>query len=229
MEHGQGETDAERVSEWSGHAPSLENLRGLRLSALLSDVMDELGLVKAAEMLGVDRKTLWRCRSTGRLTPRLAEALERLLLSRDLSSAMRQGERIDGLERRLEELAGALRGGLGDVEADVAALREEHAKSMRHVERRLVRLEEGRSAQDAPEAARNRPAPGPEGRRTAVPRAGDAGGRARRGAGVRGGDAGDRRLAGSAGGVSEGDEDGDDTGEYGGCWGWRSPSSRSTA
>ena len=167
LEHGLGETNAERAGEWSGHAPSLEDLRGLRLSALLKDVMDGLGLVKAAETLGVDRKTLWRCRSTGRLTPRLSEALERLLLSRDLSSAMRQGERIDGLERRVEQLAGDLRGGLDVVEADVAVLREEHARSMRHVERRLVRLEEGRSAQDAPEAPRNSSAPRPEGRRVA--------------------------------------------------------------
>ena len=42
--------------------------------------------------------------------------------------------------------------GIEDVRADVAgkvaALREEQAKAMRHVERRLVRLETGRSAQD---------------------------------------------------------------------------------
>ena len=61
----------ERVTEWSGEAPSLESLRELRLAALLSDVVDELGWVRTAEKLGVDRKTLWRSRTTGRLTPRL--------------------------------------------------------------------------------------------------------------------------------------------------------------
>ena len=56
------------------------------------------------------------------------------------------------LEGRIEEMEGKLRSGIEDVRADVAgkveALREEQAKAMRHVERRLVRLEAGRSAQD---------------------------------------------------------------------------------
>ena len=39
---------------------------------------------------------------------------------------------------------GELRGGLEAVVGEVKAFREEHARSMRHVERRLVRLEAGR-------------------------------------------------------------------------------------
>ena len=131
----------EQLGGWSGEAPSLESLREMRLTALLVDVMDELGPVKTAQELGIDRKTLWRCRTTGQLTPRLSDALERLLLSKDLSEAMRQGKRIDGLMERVSALEGELRGGLEAVAGEVKALREEHARTMRYVERRLVRLE----------------------------------------------------------------------------------------
>ena len=73
------------------------------------------------------------------------------------SAAARQRERNDALESRIEELEGKLRSGLEEVRAavagDVKALREEQAKDRRHVERRLVRLEAGRDAQDASETA----------------------------------------------------------------------------
>ena len=59
------------------------------------------------------------------------------------------------LEGRIEGWEGKLRSSLEDVRTSVAGevkvLREEHAKSMRYVERRLVRLEAGRSAQDGME------------------------------------------------------------------------------
>ena len=62
-------TQEMRQGEWSGEAPSLESLRELHMTALLNDVVGELGQVKAAERLGIDRKTLWRCMTTGKLTP----------------------------------------------------------------------------------------------------------------------------------------------------------------
>ena len=40
--------------------PSIDNLRELRLRALLNDLVNERGPGKAAEALGVDRKTLRR-------------------------------------------------------------------------------------------------------------------------------------------------------------------------
>ncbi len=143
-------TEMEQSEGWSGKAPSLEDLRTMRLTALLNDVMDELGQVQAAQELGIDRKTLWRCRTTGVLTPRLSDALERLLLSKDLSEAMRQGKRIDGLAESVSALEGKLRGGLETVTGEVKALREEHARWMRHVERRLVALESGRNRAETP-------------------------------------------------------------------------------
>ena len=142
-------TTEERPGEWSGEAPSLESLREMRLTALLVDVMDELGQVKAAEQLGIDRKTLWRCRNTGRLTPRLSVALERLLLTSDLSAAMRQGQRIEALAGRVAGLEEELRGLRQAVEGGIDAVREEQVKAMRQVERRLARLEAVKGADGA--------------------------------------------------------------------------------
>ena len=135
------QTVKDREIEWSGDAPSLESLRQLRLTALLADVMEELGQVRAARKLGVDRKTLWRCRNSGRLTPRLSDALERMLLEQDLSAAMRQGERVVELERQVAELQGELRAVREAVEGRDDVLGEEHAVAMRKFERRLARLE----------------------------------------------------------------------------------------
>ena len=96
---------------------SVEDVHHLRLMALLKDMVRELGPVEAAEALGIDRKTVWRGLSAGRLSPRLADALERLLLEEGVADSARQLERIEALERRVEEMA-------GDVEALAKALRE---------------------------------------------------------------------------------------------------------
>ena len=141
---GKRTADKRRI-EWSGATPSLESPRQLQLTALLNDVMNELGQVRAAQKLGIDRKTLWRCRKLGRLTPRLAAALERLLLERDLSAAMKQGKRVTELEGEVTGLQGELHATREDAEGRSDGLREEHARGMRHVERRLVVLESGRT------------------------------------------------------------------------------------
>ena len=52
-------------------------------------------------------------------------------------------ERVSALERELH-------GGLEAVVGEVRAFREEHARSMRHVERRLVRLEAGGHGSETP-------------------------------------------------------------------------------
>ncbi len=159
------QTADKRRIEWSGATPSLESPRHLQLTALLNDVMNELGQVKAAQKLGIDRKTLWRCRKLGRLTPRLASALERLLLERDLSAAMKQGKRVTELEREVTGLQGELHASREDAEGRSDGLREEHARGMRHVERRLVALESGRSRADSPSPT----VPGPDPDRKYVP------------------------------------------------------------
>ncbi len=129
----------------------MEDVHHLRLMALLHELVREKGNRGAALALGIDPRTVASSMKTGRLSWRVREALEQGLQSGAGSAAARQRERNDALEGRIEEMEGKLRSGIEDVRADVAgkveALREEQAKAMRHVERRLVRLEAGRSAQ----------------------------------------------------------------------------------
>ena len=118
---------------------SLDSLR----ETLLRDMIADGGKVKAAKALGVNYRTVSKAVRSGTLTDRLADALERHLLLGGGSAAAQQRERVDALEKRLVELEGELRGRLEAVVGEVKALREEHARAMRHVERRLVRLEAG--------------------------------------------------------------------------------------
>ena len=89
----------------------------------------------------------------------MADALERHLLLGGGSAAAQQRERVESMERRLAGLQGDLGGRLDAVVEEVKALREEHARAMRHVERRLVRLESGRSESEAPSGAGREPRP----------------------------------------------------------------------
>ena len=120
---------------------SLDSLRETRLLALLRDMIDDGGKVKAAKALGVNYRTVSKAARSGTMTERLADALERHLLLGGGSAAAQQRERVETLEKRLADLEEELRGGLEALVGEVKALREEHARAMRHVERRLVRLE----------------------------------------------------------------------------------------
>ena len=158
--------------------PSLMSVQELRLMALLRDLVGDVGQGEAADVLGIDRKTVWRSLGAGRLTPR-------------------QREQVDALERRIDGLKNEMRRALAAVEGGVEALREERAEEMRGVRRRLAQVETRQGAQGVEEA------PGPatpgEGRVPAeVPRAGDPRACRRRG-GVRSGVAADSRVAGVEG------------------------------
>ena len=116
---------------------SLDSLRHMRLMALLRNMIDDGGKVKAAKALGVNYRTVSKAVRSGTLTDRMSDALE-------------QQERVAALEQRVDAMEKELRGGLEAVVGEVKAFREEHARSMRHVERRLVRLEAGRSGSVTP-------------------------------------------------------------------------------
>ncbi len=104
---------------------SVEDVHHLRLMALLKDMVRQLGPGGAAEALGIDRKTIWRGLSAGRLSPRLADALERLLLEEGVADSAHQLERIEALERRVDELTGVVNAlGEGMREAFEAVRRE---------------------------------------------------------------------------------------------------------
>ena len=130
---------------------SLDSLRHMRLMALLRDMIEAEGKVQTAAALGVNYRTLVRHEETGRLTDRMSDALERhLLLGGGSAAAPQQRDRVDALVERVSALERELRGGLEAVVGEVKAFSEEHARSMRHMERRLVRLEAGRSESETP-------------------------------------------------------------------------------
>ena len=124
---------------------SPEHLRHERLVALLRDVAETRGKVKAAEALGVSYRTLARAVESGRLTGRMADALERHLLEVEGSgTAPVRQKQADGLEERVEQLEGdvaKLRARVDTMQAVVGALQEDQARTLSGWERRLARLE----------------------------------------------------------------------------------------
>ena len=140
---------------------SLDSLRHMRLLALLRDMIDDGGKVKAGKALGVNYRTVSKAVGSGTLTDRMSDALERHLLLGGGSAAAQQRDRVDALVERVDAMEKELRGVLEAVVGEVKAFREEHAGSMRHVERRLVRLEAGRSESETPAPTGADSEPGP--------------------------------------------------------------------
>ncbi len=147
---------------WPGDGtPSIENLRELRLRALLNDLVKDLGPGKLAEQFGVDRKTLWRWQRAAELPPRLADALERMLLERAVAAMEEEGKRVEALEERVGDLEGQLAAVLAAVNDGVSngakvdnavadALRREFAQELQRLERRLGRPSPAQGAGNAP-------------------------------------------------------------------------------
>ncbi len=128
----------EDQEQYPASSRSVESLRELRLMALLRDVVAEQGKVKAADTLGVSFRTLSRAEDTGRLTPRLADALESHLVQGGGTAAAQQRRRLGELADRVALLERALVDGLEE-------LRHEQARAWEQAERRLAALEAGRS------------------------------------------------------------------------------------
>ena len=165
----QGEMETMGWEElYPGSSRSLDSLREMRLKALLGDMIDATDGAKAAETLGVSYRTVSRAVESGRLTARMSAALERHLLLGGSRAAAQQQVRVDALVERVSALERELRGGLEAVVGEVKAFREEHARSMRHVERRLVRLEAGSKGSETPSPTG--PEPEPTKRRYVRPR-----------------------------------------------------------
>ena len=153
----------------SGDAtPSLESLHQVRLAALLHDLVDDRGRMEAAEALRVNYKTLAAAIESGKLTGRMSDALERLLLSGGGSAAARQREEMGALKQEVEALTQSvgtlekeMRNTLAALEGGGEALREEHALGMRRLERRLAQVTEGgQGGRGGPEAAPMEKEPG---------------------------------------------------------------------
>lgn len=138
----------------AGQAPGLDSVRELRLLALLHELVEAGSQAKAADELGVDRKTLWRSMNSGRLAPVLATALERRLLADARAELAGRAERIDALEQRVGALEHALGTGFEAVRREVAVLREAPARTTPQTEQRTT-------AQGRPAAPAHEPPPGP--------------------------------------------------------------------
>jgi len=133
--------------------------------ALLKDMVRDLGPVEAAGALGVDRKTVWRGLSAGRLSPRLADALERLLLSESVADSARQLERIEALEHVVSELEEALTALGEELRGEIGALRGKGSHGAAKAGERWSGLDALRRRAMAAAAHTERTG-GPRGRRT---------------------------------------------------------------
>ena len=132
---------------------SLESLRHVRLMALLRDMIEAEGKVKAAATLGVSFRTVVRAEESGRLTVRMSHALERHLLVGGGSAAAHQRKRVDTLAERVASLETEFRDGLEAAEDRCEASGEECANAILQLERRLSRLEAANGVEVASEAA----------------------------------------------------------------------------
>ena len=126
---------------------SVQDMHHMRLMALLGELVRDKGVMRAAEALDVDHRTLTASMERGRLSRRMRNALDKALLEGGGSPAVEQRERNDALEDRVKEvevqvesLGRDMSKGLSAVQGDVKALRDEHG-------RRLSQLEPGRAGE----------------------------------------------------------------------------------
>ena len=87
-----------------GETPGLESLHELRLTVLLRDVVKQKGRMEAARTLRINYKTLAAALQSGKLTPRLCDALERLLMIRELAALDEVRESVNGLSKQVKEV-----------------------------------------------------------------------------------------------------------------------------
>ena len=156
------------VIEGSGEVADMHHLR---LMALLQELEREHGRKQAAELLGVDRRTLDISLDEGALSRRMRGALDKALQAGVGSAAAEQRDRNDRLADRLEELEALveeqgkeMRVVRRALEGAMRAGREEHAQEHRKLEKMLEGLETRRGGQD--EAKAN--GAGPQSRRRAT-------------------------------------------------------------
>lgn len=127
---------------------------GERAMDMLRELVREEGRMEAAEMLGVNYKTLARALGSGMMSRRMREAVERLLVPGEdgTSGRSRMRDRVSALERRMEAIDEELRGTAeevgraldrahGTAGTDLRRLRDEHGRALRALSGRVARLE----------------------------------------------------------------------------------------
>ncbi len=127
-------------------SPSVEDVRLLRLLALLRDLVENNGRVKSAEILGVSYRTLARAADTGRLTGRMADALENHLLREVGPSAKEWALRAAELEERVETLGLDVAAMKESLRSEMETLRTDFGGALESVERRVAAFKSKRAA-----------------------------------------------------------------------------------
>ena len=144
---------------------SVRDMHHLRLMSLLQEQVRDHGPRRAAEILGVDRRTLDTALDQGMLNRRIRSALERALQSGVGSAAAKQRDRNDRLEDRLGDLEGLveeqgkeMREGRRAAEDEIRKLRDEQKQGFRKLERALADVnkvggdDEGEAKSSAPQS-----------------------------------------------------------------------------
>ena len=138
---------------------SVRDMHHLRLMSLLQEQVRDHGRRRAAEILGVDRRTLDASLDQSLLTRRIRGALEKALQSGVGSAAAGQRDRNERLEDRLGDLESIvgeqgeeMRAGRRAAEDAIRELREEQAQALRKLDRALAQLDsdQGGDGNDAP-------------------------------------------------------------------------------
>ena len=144
---------------------SVEDMHHMRLMALLNELVKDKGVMKAAEALDVDYKTLTASMKRGRLSRRMRTVLDKALLEGAGSPAAEQRERIDEQEGRIkavEDRVDAVEKDLGKGLAAVQGEVKSVSGGLDRVSRRVSKLESGGGAEDdgetEAEAADGKPA-----------------------------------------------------------------------
>ncbi len=105
--------DGQHVEGGSGPDAGAERER--RLTALLRELVATEGRTAAADLLGVNYKTVKRVLASGRLTSHMRDALERLQAKREGGDGKANPEHFVALERRIDRLEGGLTALAGEL------------------------------------------------------------------------------------------------------------------
>ncbi len=95
----------------AGDGWDVEKARRVRLRGFLRDLIRQEGKMEAAELLGVNHKTLTRAEESGEITGRMSDALELLLRRADDAELARLREVVGALDERVAALEGGESGG----------------------------------------------------------------------------------------------------------------------
>ena len=155
-------------------------MKRLQLLTLLDEMVRNKGVMRAAEELNVDRRTLNAALRDGHLSRRMRGALEKALLEGGGSPAAQQRARNDELAGRVETVEAQVKAvgekadkGLAEVREEVQALRNDYARDLQRVESRLAQVEgsgeskeeEGEGEEDGKSGTGGQPAVRPRQRR----------------------------------------------------------------